>query len=300
VVTGGNKGIGFEICKQLASEGIMVVLTARDEKKGIESLESLKSSGLSENLFFHQLDVADASTIATLFHFIKSNFGKLDILVNNAGISGIMLEGDISLLENTIVRDINLCLGSGDHEQRTESKANGKFIETHELAESCLQTNYYGAKRMTEAFIPLLQLSPSSTIVNVSSVLGTLKLLSNEWAKGVLGDVESLTEERVDEVVNEFLEDFKDGKVKAKGWPSEIAAYKVSKSSLNAYTRVIAKKYPSLKINCLCPGYAKTDITGHTGFFTAAEAAENCVKLALLDSDGPSGLYFYQKEVTTF
>ncbi|KAK8502936.1 hypothetical protein V6N13_100236 [Hibiscus sabdariffa] len=59
VVTGANKGIGFEICKQLASKGIMVVLTARDEKRGLEALGKLKELGLSDNIVFHHLDIAD-------------------------------------------------------------------------------------------------------------------------------------------------------------------------------------------------------------------------------------------------
>ena len=81
VVTGGNKGIGLETARQLASSGIKVVLTARDEKRGLEALGRLKSSGLSELLVFHQLDVADSASVASLAQFIKSQFGKLDILV---------------------------------------------------------------------------------------------------------------------------------------------------------------------------------------------------------------------------
>ncbi|XP_028115996.1 (+)-neomenthol dehydrogenase-like [Camellia sinensis] len=81
VVTGSNKGIGFEICRQLASKGIIVVLTARDEKKGFEALEKLKSDGLSDHVVFCQLDVVDPSSVASLADFIKSKFGRLDILV---------------------------------------------------------------------------------------------------------------------------------------------------------------------------------------------------------------------------
>ena len=84
MVTGGNKGIGFEICKQLASQGILVVLTARDVKKGNEAFEKLKDSGLSENVVFHQLDVVEPASIASLVDFIESHFGKLDILVTSA------------------------------------------------------------------------------------------------------------------------------------------------------------------------------------------------------------------------
>lgn len=304
VVTGGNKGIGFEICRQLANQGIVVVLTARDAEKGIEALEKLKHRDLSsENVVFHQLDVMDSASIATLVGFVKSSFGKLDILVNNAGISGIIFEGDNTLLlQNTVERNVAYALEehSEPEQKGTQNKANGKLIETCELAEPCLQTNYYGTKRMTEAFIRLLLLSPSPRIVNVSSLLGKVKLISNEWAKGLFSYAEMLTEEKVDDVINEFLKDFKDGSLQAKGWPSELAAYKVSKSSMNAYTRIIANKYQTFQVNCICPGYTRTDITSHTGHITAAEAAESVVKLALLSDDGPSGLFFRQAEPTNF
>ncbi|XP_050249157.1 (+)-neomenthol dehydrogenase-like [Quercus robur] len=94
VVTGANKGIGFGICRKLASNGIMVVLTARDEKKGLEAVEKLRESGLSDHVVFHQLDVADHASISSLADFIKTKYGKLDILVNNAGIPGAIIDGD--------------------------------------------------------------------------------------------------------------------------------------------------------------------------------------------------------------
>ena len=69
------------MCKQLASNGINVVLTARDENKGLEAVEKIKDFGVSGEVLFHQLDVADPSTIDFLANFIKTQFGKLDILV---------------------------------------------------------------------------------------------------------------------------------------------------------------------------------------------------------------------------
>ena len=80
VVTGGNKGIGFEICRQLALTGIEVILTSRNESRGVEAVEKLNSSGLS-NVIFHQLDITDSSSIARLAKFIETRFRKLDILV---------------------------------------------------------------------------------------------------------------------------------------------------------------------------------------------------------------------------
>lgn len=67
--------------KQLASNGINVVLTARDEKRGLEAFEKLKELGLSGQVVFHQLDVSDSASVASLADYIKTQFGKLDILV---------------------------------------------------------------------------------------------------------------------------------------------------------------------------------------------------------------------------
>ena len=81
-MTGANKGIGFEICRQLASQGITVVLTARDEKRGLDAFHKLKATdGLSGDLLFHQLDVADPSSVAAIAEFVKTHLGRLDILV---------------------------------------------------------------------------------------------------------------------------------------------------------------------------------------------------------------------------
>ncbi|CAI0386640.1 unnamed protein product, partial [Linum tenue] len=83
VVTGANRGLGFAICRQLAASGVVVVLTARDENRGIQAVDDLKSNhGVSpDNIVYHQLDVTDSSSIASLADFIKTQFGKLDILV---------------------------------------------------------------------------------------------------------------------------------------------------------------------------------------------------------------------------
>ncbi|MCI17641.1 (+)-neomenthol dehydrogenase, partial [Trifolium medium] len=81
VVTGANKGIGYGICKKLASSGVVVLLTARNEERGLKAIERLKKEfDLSDFVIFHQLDVDDPASVATLVSFIKTMFGKLDIL----------------------------------------------------------------------------------------------------------------------------------------------------------------------------------------------------------------------------
>ncbi|KAL9672197.1 hypothetical protein QQ045_028447 [Rhodiola kirilowii] len=94
VVTGGNKGIGFEICRQLASKGVVVILTAINEQMGYEAVEKLKACGFSDSVVFHQLDVADHASVAEVADFIRTRFGKLDILVNNAGVNGIVFKAE--------------------------------------------------------------------------------------------------------------------------------------------------------------------------------------------------------------
>ncbi|KAK7836397.1 (+)-neomenthol dehydrogenase [Quercus suber] len=164
VVIGANKGIGFGICRKLASNGIMVVLTARDEKKGLEAVEKLRESGLSDHVVFRQLDVADHASISSLADFIKTKYGKLDILVNNAGNPGAIIDGDA------------LADSGNDMEQGANVDWSKILTETCKFAEECLKTNYYGAKGMIEAFLPILQLSNSPRIVNVSSSMGHLKM----------------------------------------------------------------------------------------------------------------------------
>ncbi|GFP93026.1 (+)-neomenthol dehydrogenase [Phtheirospermum japonicum] len=270
VVTGANKGIGLEICRQLASQGVSVVLTARNEKRGIEAVEKLKKSGLSDYVMFHQLDVTDFSSVDSLAGFIKSKIGKLDILVNNAGVNG--------------VRDSET---GGSKSKKTD----------YDLAVECLQINYYGLKRTTEGLLPLLQLSESPRIVNISSTMKSVG--SNKWAKGILNDIGNLTEEKIDQVLNEYLKDFKEGSLSAKGWPSYWGAYCVSKAAVTAYTRLLAKRHPKMLINSVCPGWVSTDLSNHSGPLSTEQGARSPVRLALLPNGGPSGLFFDQMQASS-
>ncbi|XP_073151196.1 (-)-isopiperitenone reductase-like [Henckelia pumila] len=299
VVSGANKGIGFEICKQLASRGIHVILTSRDTKRGIEAKEKLeRHHGVSNNVVFHQLDVVDPVSIAALVDFVETNYGKLDILVNNAGVGGIGIDGDSLIISQLVEGDIASVFSHGEPEA-VELK-NGKFIESFGDAKHCIQTNYYGPKRVTEALIPLLQLSHSPRIVNVSSIMGNLRLLPNEWAKGILSNAETLTEEKIDQVIQEFLKSFEEGSLETNRWPTQLAAYKISKASLSAYTRIMAKKFPTFCINCACPGFVRTDMTCNQGPLSVEEGAEVMVNLALLADGGPSGSFFYRNEASFF
>ncbi|KAI3937385.1 hypothetical protein MKW92_024973, partial [Papaver armeniacum] len=297
VVTGANKGIGFEICRQLATKGISVVLTARDVTKGLEAVEKLKNSYGLSNVVFHQLDLMNPVTLPSLADFIRTHFGKLDILVNNAGILGAITDaaGFTVVLQ---ALEANVALAEDQHKEKPNSKQ--VINETYELAEECVQTNYYGVKLVTKALISLLQLSSSPRIVNVTSTIGMLQFVSNKNALEILSDGDGLKEESVDEMVNMFLKDFKGDLLESEGWPSCLPAYTISKASLNAYTRILAKQFPNFRINCVCPGWVKTDICFNSGVLTTAEGAERVVSLAFIPDNGPSGLFFSHGKITSF
>ncbi|MFS7931694.1 putative (+)-neomenthol dehydrogenase [Helianthus anomalus] len=172
--------------------------------------------------------------------------------------------------------------------------------EPYELGEKCLKTNYYATKKVTESFIPLLKLSKSPRVVNVTSGYGHLYWFHNEKFIEELQDIDNLTEERIDETIQWFLSDFKAGKLKENGWPLTVSAYKVSKAALNAYTRLMARKHEKILVNCVHPGYVITDMTSQTGALTAEEGAKGPVMVALLPDNGPSGVYFHQTKIAPF
>ncbi|CAM0908957.1 unnamed protein product [Alopecurus aequalis] len=296
LVTGGSRGIGLEVCKQLAASGITVVLTDRDDTKGTTAVEQIKQLGHSAHVMFHHLDVTDdASRIARLADFLKSRFGKLDILVNNAAVDGNepVIDPLYGLMPASEKFD------GMDAQQRIEWMWTNSR-QTYETAKQAVQTNYYGAKRVTEALLPLLRSSSDGRIVNVSSNFGLLSFFRNEELKRELNDIDSLTEERLDELLDVFLKDLVVGAVDARGWPAEFSAYKVSKAALNAYSRILAKRHPELRVNCAHPGYVRTDITRNSGILTPEEGAYNITGVVLLPAKGPTGAYFHEGSQASF
>ncbi|KAK1280984.1 Salutaridine reductase [Acorus gramineus] len=292
VVTGANKGIGLEIVRRLAGEeGMTVVLTARDIKRGREAVASLNDLGL-HNVVFHRLDVREPSHMEAIAGFIGDRFGKLDILVNNAGVSGVWVD-----VEGLKVLNI-------DPESWLSGKATdyvkGVIRQSYQDAKQCLDTNFYGCRRVTEALLPLLKLSPSARIVNVSSLRSELKRIPNKGIRREFGDLEGLDEAKIDSLLGRFLKDLEEGELEKAGWPQMLPAYSMSKVALNTYTRVLARRHPGMRINCVHPGYVDTDINWHNGVLTVEEGARGPVMLSLLSDDGPSGKYFDQTVVSEF
>ncbi|WJX53821.1 alcohol dehydrogenase [Trifolium repens] len=274
VVTGGNRGIGFEISRQLADHGVTVILTSRDESVGVESIKVLQEGGL--DVHCHQLDILDSSSITQFSEWLKENYGGLNILVNNAG--------------------VNFNFGSDN---------------SVENAHKVIETNYYGTKRMIEAMIPLMKVSPAGgRIVNVSSRLGRLNgkrnRLENDDLREQLSDVENLTEELIDGAVNAFLQQVDDGTWESGGWPATFTDYSVSKLAVNAYTRLMAKKLSDrpngekIFINCYCPGWVKTALTGYAGSVSVEEGADTGVWLSLIPEQAITGMFFAERREINF
>ncbi|MBA0639821.1 hypothetical protein Goklo_022828 [Gossypium klotzschianum] len=292
VVTGVNKGIGFEIVMQLASNGVTVVLTARNKVRGNEATAKLHQLGLS-NVVFHQLNVLDQASVESLADFLSQKFGRLDILVNNAEASGAIVDEDEL---KALGIDSTAWLS-----RKVAKMVQSVMKYTYEEAEVCLNTNYYGVQRVTETLLPLLQLSSSGArIVNISSLRSELKRVPGESIRNELGDIKNLTEQKLDGILQLFLKDFKDNALEANGWPLMLPAYSMSKVVLNAYTRILARKYPNMCINCVHPGYVNTDLNWHTRVITTEEGARGLVKCALIPDGGPTGCYFDQTEVAEF
>ena len=140
LVTGANRGIGFEVCRQLAARGFIVLLAARDAKNAQAALEALGGVGRVEPLV---LDVADRGSIPKAAAEVTSRYHCLDVLINNAGI----------------------------HYDTWETVENASIDGT---VREAIATNLLGPWRVSQAFLPLLRKSRSGRIVNVSSESGSL------------------------------------------------------------------------------------------------------------------------------
>jgi NAD(P)-dependent dehydrogenase (short-subunit alcohol dehydrogenase family) len=147
LVTGANKGIGFEVARQLARQGFQVFLGARNAKAGRAAAEKLSGDG---EVIFLEIDVSDAESIQRAAEELSGHARHLDVLVNNAG---ILLDDDKSAL-----------------------------TVTPEIFEKTMRTNALGPWLVAKAFIPLLKNSRAPRIVNVSSSGGQLEDGADGWA----------------------------------------------------------------------------------------------------------------------
>jgi NAD(P)-dependent dehydrogenase (short-subunit alcohol dehydrogenase family) len=143
LVTGANRGLGREVCRQLAGQGLRVVLTARDRKQGEEAALKLRRSGL--DVAFCPLDVTDPAGVDTVQAFVAEQYGRLDVLVNNAAIYPD---------EGATIFDVPL-----------------------DTVEETLRVNFYGPLLLCRAFAPGMRRRNYGRIVNVSSESGQLSTM---------------------------------------------------------------------------------------------------------------------------
>lgn len=142
VVTGANRGIGFEAAKELAASGHTVILTARDETKGKAAADILPG-----DIIVHQLDVTDERSIRRFADFVKSESIDIDVLINNAGTSF-------------------------DH--RNEQTAGNPLYTPAEMLRKTLEVNLIGAYALTRELFPYITRDERADIINISSGMGAL------------------------------------------------------------------------------------------------------------------------------
>jgi NAD(P)-dependent dehydrogenase (short-subunit alcohol dehydrogenase family) len=258
IVTGGNRGIGIEICRQLDKLGFQVILGSRNLENGLKA-----SQVLGKNVIVKQLDVTNEESIMKLFDFVRSEIGKLDVLINNAGLGSISRENSaISGIKKGIqknfhgfyqtVKKVNPLLKKIGISSQPEGAACISLPDVKKI----METNFYGAWRMIQVFIPLLIKSKSGRIINISSGMGELKSLTG---------------------MN--------------------PGYSLSKSSLNALTIMFSNelKEKGIKVNAICPGWVKTDMGGPDAPRMVSEGADTAVWLAI-ENDIPTGKFFRDRQ----
>jgi NAD(P)-dependent dehydrogenase (short-subunit alcohol dehydrogenase family) len=192
LITGGNKGLGFEMARQLGHAGVTVVIGARDPKKGEAAAEKLRGEGL--DVQFVKLDVTDRGHYPTVAAFLEKKFGRLDILINNAGIAAE---------------------GFGDGKLATT---------TDELIHRTFETNFFAPIALTRELMPLIKKSAAGRIVNMSSILGSQTLHADP--KSPIYDFKSISYDASKAALNSFTihlaYELKDTKIKVNsahpGW----------------------------------------------------------------------------------
>lgn len=192
LITGANKGLGFEMARQLGQAGVKVVLAARDPQKGRAAAQKLEHEG--QDVEFLKLEVTDKNDQLAASRYLEEKFGRLDILINNAGIA----------------EDV---MGSGKVSTTTEDAIRRTF-----------ETNFFAPVALTQVLLPLLKKSDAGRIVNMSSILGSQTLHAD--LKSPIYDFKSLAYDASKAALNSFTihlaHELKDTKVKVNsahpGW----------------------------------------------------------------------------------
>jgi NAD(P)-dependent dehydrogenase (short-subunit alcohol dehydrogenase family) len=257
LVTGGNRGIGLEICRQLDELGHTVIMGSRDLKKGVQA-----AAAFSNRVIVRQLDVTDDQSIQGLFGFVKAEFGILDVLINNAGVGArhkghenALVAGVRKVVEKKAPAPWRLLRKFKPMLQNAGINPVRKDAENISLQDvrPVMETNFYGPWRMIQAFIPLLT---NGRIINMSSGLGQLESLTGDWP-----------------------------------------GYSMSKSSLNALTIMFSNKLKEkgISVNAMCPGWVRTEMGGPNAPRNVGEGADTAVWLAS-EEHIPTGKFFRDRK----
>jgi NAD(P)-dependent dehydrogenase (short-subunit alcohol dehydrogenase family) len=227
LVSGGNRGLGLETCRQLAALGYRVYLGSRNLESGAEA-----ASGIGdERVEAVKLDVTSAADVEALARHIEDGPGRLDVLINNAGI----------MIDSAMGRS-------------------GSILDTDiDIVEQSLRINTLAPIRLINAMLPLMKRVDDARIVNISSGLGQLADMGGR-----------------------------------------LPGYRISKTALNAVTRIFAAELDPAKfrINAVCPGWVRTDMGGDNADLSVAEGVDTVIWLATAaDATGSGGYYRERKPI---
>lgn len=255
LVTGGNKGIGKEICRLLAKDPSVgaTILACRSIERGQAAIKELEEDGC-QNLHVVKYDLFLQNT-APVHDFVQKNFGQLDILVNNAAV----------------------CFNDPTLYGKVE------YTPFEQQAGITMTTNFGGSLKLTRALMRLLVQSTSPRLINIASAAGRLSILKSR----VLLDKftsEKLTIPELVQLTDDFVLSVELGSHASNGWPS--TCYGMSKLAIIAMTKVMAREHSTtIMCNSVDPGYCDTDQNDHQGPRPAADGATTAFLLATLEDD---------------
>ena len=226
LITGANKGIGLEVAHGLARAGFTVYLAARNPELGRAAADPLRAEGLDVRDL--TLDITDQASVDHAAASVRESSTSLDLLINNAGISS-----------------------AGDAPPSTASV---------EVIERIFATNFLGAIRVTQAFLPLLREAASASVINVTSDLGSITRASDP---------------------------------KSAYFGHRLLGYASSKAALNMFTAQLAGELAetAMKVHSVNPGYTATDLNGHSGPQSIEQGAAEILRVALHPEQAPTGSY---------